>query len=875
MKPVLIEIDPMNVATGSRVTYRVADGASADVFGIGGFVWTPAIVRRPVFNMELFNLVLDAQIQAGRASFEISLREMGLAGRNDLKWEGAPVRIWLAPDLRLTSTPYFSGILSQPQIDLSTGQMQASAKVRTDYLDKPSLTAQWVGSGGANGDDEMRGVYKPLGYGVCLNVPVLFFDTTNWIGCIDGYGNLQSVQKLMEGLNSWGSAVANYASYSALQTAISNGTVKPGQWATCIASGLIGLGAPPVKPITVNATFQKTTPGAIMRALIETQGGISSSLVDTASFAALDVACPYQAHYWSDQQRNIDDILGAMASAFNATCFVGFDGKISVTRATRSSSVLTFDLSGGQVPRVTDKRSGSPISPFWAIKAKAEQPETVLSYEDVIFEYDLVPVGLFDIAKTYQPGNIVTGPDGATYLVKGDSPVTGQALPTGDFPAENAYWIQQQPALTAADIVYDSQTGATVGDVLSDPNRRSLLSDQTFTDAFWTLAANASRVSYTAAVSDYALQVSFQASTAAYTVYAGTKATYANIRPRKLAYVSATVDSTPGTDATWDLIVAIDWYTSTKTFISTTTVTTIAPSAGGEQFFVLAVQPPNNARRGRLKFGHASTTGKTGQWTIYDPLLSHEEPGSSQSTSVQGPADTVIACTAAGSPKTGEVNPRYVQFLLIRQGVDVTNEASWSRTLLTGSITSSMGNTANSNKGRLNITAVDTAGQMTISASYQGITYTLLHEVKKSLDPNVSGSGGGGSATGAISGTINTTSMVAISDEMEVLVGSGGNVALSANYTYYIYTGAYSLITCRWYEWNGSSYVAIGSEVGATTAATITGDAGWDQYNPGYGACNYTRTGLTAGTTKKFRLYGKGTDTNTRYVGGTISGAGS
>src|SRR3546814_11926008 len=98
----------------------------------------------------------------------------------------------------------------------------------------------------------MRGVLKPAGFGTMENIEPVWFDTTRWIGCIDGYGNTTAIPKLMEGLDDRGAAVANYASYTALAAAIDTGVVAPGPWATCVAAGLGGPGAPPVHPTGVN-----------------------------------------------------------------------------------------------------------------------------------------------------------------------------------------------------------------------------------------------------------------------------------------------------------------------------------------------------------------------------------------------------------------------------------------------------------------------------------------------------------------------------------------------------------------------------------------------------------------------------------------------
>src|SRR3546814_12732153 len=85
----------------------------------------------------------------------------------------------------------------------------------------------------------------------------------------------------MEGLDDRGAAVANYASYTALAAAIDTGVVAPGRWATCVAAGLVGLGAPPVYPIGVNAIFGTNRIGAMMRRILELHRVVPPANIDT------------------------------------------------------------------------------------------------------------------------------------------------------------------------------------------------------------------------------------------------------------------------------------------------------------------------------------------------------------------------------------------------------------------------------------------------------------------------------------------------------------------------------------------------------------------------------------------------------------------
>src|SRR3546814_8777987 len=68
----------------------------------------------------------------------------------------------------------------------SDGIVTLTMEVTTDFLEGPLLTVEFTGGGGASGEAAMRGVLKPAGFGTMENIEPVWFDTTRWIGCIDG-----------------------------------------------------------------------------------------------------------------------------------------------------------------------------------------------------------------------------------------------------------------------------------------------------------------------------------------------------------------------------------------------------------------------------------------------------------------------------------------------------------------------------------------------------------------------------------------------------------------------------------------------------------------------------------------------------------------
>ena len=451
MRPVLIEIQPVVRATNFRETLLFASGASADVYGAGGVPWQPAVVRRPQLSMEILAPDLSGRVQAGRASFALSTRQMGSAHAHKRVWLGAPIKIWFNEDANPNEEPDFVGIISSIDDGTEIEQKVISCTVDLTFLEKPLLTEEFGGTGGADGDAEARGTLKPAGFGAHEGIPPMWFDKTRWIGMIDGYGNTVSITRLMEGLSDFGPRVADYPSYAALAAAIDNETIAPGQWGTCVAEGMVGLGAPPEYPILVNAVFGSNRLGAIIQRVLTEHAGVDPANIQTASFTALDAAVNRAARYWTAEQRDIRNLVEAMAGSANATPFVDFKGKVNVTRATKSAAVATLDRSGNAEPRVVDWQTGERRKAYWRLSARVARPASTIDLNEVNYVDDLVDRGGYKSDEVYRAGHYVWKPDGSSWIYTNDSPTSGNAPP--NYPVlSNAYWQNLNPPTDAAEL---------------------------------------------------------------------------------------------------------------------------------------------------------------------------------------------------------------------------------------------------------------------------------------------------------------------------------------------------------------------------------------------------------------------------------------
>lgn len=452
MRHVAILLRPLLAGTSTRVDVRVADGPNADAFALMGQAWEPAVSRRPSTSQELMSPDLDGKVQPGKATFEILMAAiLAVQFPATLIWHGAPVTIYGEQNEQdLGATPEFTGTITSASFDDQYASLSVTAEVSTAAFDVNFLKLDFDGSGGLGGDAAKRGTLKPAGMGVCKNCEPVWFDETRNIGMLDGYNNLASVQGLYEGRSSLGASVGDYVNYAALAAAIDSHAVPPGRWATCIADGLVGLGAPPTGRVTADATFGTNRAGAMIRRVLQTHCGISSGIIDTAAFNALDTTVNVPMHYWTADQRNAKDLIERIAGGCNATPIVNFQGKITITRGLGGANAGTLNRDGSTVPRVLDWRSAETDAPWWQLKARVARPGVVMTRDEINYEDTIVDRGLYNSGTVYRLGNVVWLADKSSWLYTNPTATSGNAPPlSGAFPASNAYWFQQTPRLGA------------------------------------------------------------------------------------------------------------------------------------------------------------------------------------------------------------------------------------------------------------------------------------------------------------------------------------------------------------------------------------------------------------------------------------------
>ncbi|MES2903274.1 MAG: hypothetical protein V4696_03735 [Pseudomonadota bacterium] len=452
-------IEPLDTETGARIQIRVGRSQNTRTLLADALKWHSAILRSPAIVMDLMDEEFRGKLQIGRASGVLQTKLLSGYTAKELErlvWKGAPVKIWsgdgaLTSDLR----EEFVGQVTGGVIDKASRQLPLTMEVNRKLFDVPLLNLEYGGGGGVDGAVEMRGQLKPAAFGSPINVPVIFFDPVNNIGQVDAYGNCTAISALYEDAASFGTKQGDYASYAALLAA----TLAEGQWATCVAQGMIRLGAEPRGLITTDPVCGAGTPGAMMLRWLQTHAGVSAGNIDSSTFTTLDstlatlLGHAAAVNFWTGSQRGVLDLMQTMCGSVNSAPLIRPDGKIAVSRQVNAGAVaLTIDRFGGN-PTITAWKPMERPNIYWRLKSSAARTWVVHSLDEIDFNDDLIDLGDYVPGTEYRQGNIVRqATDGNRYVYI-------NASPTSIYPPPDlTYWELHEEGPDATVIGYADGT---------------------------------------------------------------------------------------------------------------------------------------------------------------------------------------------------------------------------------------------------------------------------------------------------------------------------------------------------------------------------------------------------------------------------------
>jgi len=447
---VLIELTPLDPVTGTRPTLRLSSTQDRTVNGLNSVRWWPGILRKPSLSIGLFDGDFTSVAAPGQAALDLSLVALEKLDSNARRfvWAGAGITIYAGTSGQ--SWPWasvFSGKVKS--FRAAASKLSVTATIDDEPFSVQVLSASYAGTGGIEGGADIKGKPKPWAFGAPKNIEPVLIDSVNSVFQVSAYGAIKNVVTLYERGAAFGASYGDYANYAALVAA----AIPAGRWATCLASGLIRLGAPPYGLITadIEGDYQGGTwrrlPGAILQRIASALS-ISSGALDTTSLNALDTYAATlpsggNISLYLTEQGDFLDLAQRIVLSFNAQACISLLGQLFVARATIGSSVATLDSQQTRLPRVTECVETDVSPPYSKIQMGAQKCWRVHTFDEIAFQAELIDKGQYDAAVAYREGNIVTMVDGSRWVFIGATPLTGST------PSDaNANWDRMADAVS-------------------------------------------------------------------------------------------------------------------------------------------------------------------------------------------------------------------------------------------------------------------------------------------------------------------------------------------------------------------------------------------------------------------------------------------
>lgn len=451
----LIKIQPYDLIGAARVDVRCStfgkrEHAAAN--GTDGVLWEPSIVQAPSLAITLWNGNFADDIRPSAAvvpiNLEILRRTWPVAAQ--YMWMGAPIEIYAGePGSIDTSSPIFRGRVRS--YGGSGPRQTLQCEVDLEPFAANILTASYAGTGGIEGDANIKNKLKPLALGRPRNVEPVLIDAANSVYQFSGYGPIEAVDALYERGSDFGPVLGYQPTYADLVAL----EIPEGRWAACLPYGLVRLGAPAAGVITgdirghvVGSSSPRLT-GAVIDALREL-AGVDDALVESASFAALDSDKPYPISVMITEQGGFLEWAQRLVRPCNWVCGVSTIGKLFAADVSLSGSEeITLDAQGGAAPQVIGAEELDVPVPYARTIMGAEKCWRVHTDDEIAWNAELIDRGLYSALETYREGNMVSLDDGSRWLYVNAEPSSGNAPPAWP-TTSNSHWENMTPPLALA-----------------------------------------------------------------------------------------------------------------------------------------------------------------------------------------------------------------------------------------------------------------------------------------------------------------------------------------------------------------------------------------------------------------------------------------
>ena len=300
-------------ANGDEFGYSAFGGETSVYLSDAGFVSGPSDApANTLFSARLTEtftidaLAFNGEEPAGRSRVSVSVLQAinadgALDYLTDYGWDGRSVKLY-----RVAKGAAFSAatlVFAGTAEGLDWDDRNLTIRLRDDQLlfDRPIQASVYSGGGDADGDSIIAGLRRPLVFGAATNCPLQLINAANLVYQVHD-GQINAVTEVRDRGVAL-TATSDYADYAALVGA----TVAAGSYATCLALGLVRLGASSDGLITADvegdaAGGYVSSTANIVRRIAATRMGTANVAdpggLDAASFTTLEAAQPASIGYY-------------------------------------------------------------------------------------------------------------------------------------------------------------------------------------------------------------------------------------------------------------------------------------------------------------------------------------------------------------------------------------------------------------------------------------------------------------------------------------------------------------------------------------------------------------------------------------------------
>ena len=373
MRVYWLEAQPWDPVAGAAVTVRATSLPLAGATQMNDVEWLDIIAETPTRQRGVFLGDFKARPAVARGGLTFAAGDGTIDAWSGYNWSNRPVKLWSGEvDTSDPTAPLFpawddltlewDGQAESYQPGLRRGRLEYTVQLPTGKLAPNS----YAGTGGAEGDPEVKGVVKPYAVGRFKNQPAQLVTRSLLLYQLND-GPIEALDEVREA----GRLLDQSFVFHTTAVALIAATVPATEIHVCLSAGLFRLGFEPVGEIT--AYFQGDAagtegyvelPGAVIYRLLE-RAGWNMAQVDTGTLAALNTYVPDAVWVSDTSGTEVTDELDRIMLACGGYWDVTDTGEFYVGLVRRGDPVLVIGSDDEADLEILDIEPLPVRPPFW------------------------------------------------------------------------------------------------------------------------------------------------------------------------------------------------------------------------------------------------------------------------------------------------------------------------------------------------------------------------------------------------------------------------------------------------------------------------------------------------------------------------------